>query len=402
MSSSETWSSVRGVVSKTYERQEDQGKIPLVAKLSVLIAFGVSFLYIIIYFIKLGKATTSSNKKGQSQSKTKGVCADKCATPFFDILKSAFITPIILCIVGIAIAAIVIYAKMRSRGFEVAGGKISNLVHSSSHRKAFLVFVSLAFVVWISVSILFYILMGYTNIKFLKVKEYNGHNMDSCLKSGHKWCVHASPEVYWFFMFTIVTFFVLLVVGVSKYVKAGHANDEICAEASMMAKRQFDKIKNVKADAPGTLVALIGQSNEPNDVKQQVLHALESDQNRCVKLRREYASKLQDYQYRYKSPKWEKPTPTQKSKSPRQSGIRSSSPGVPNVSNARTLSSHLLPPAESQDNSQQHYMPPHISPTGELSSSLLAHSLSRSRTPVHETGHEDDDDDTTIHEEDDL
>lgn len=388
MSSSGAWSSVKGFVTKSYERQEDQGKIPLAAKICVFVAFAVSFLYVIIYFIKLGKATTSSTHKGRSHSQTKGVCANKCATPFIDILKSAFIAPVVICIVGISIAAIIIYAKMRSRGFEVAGGKLSNVVHSSSYRKTFLVFSLVAFIVWISVSIIFYIIMGYTNIKFLKVKEYKDNDMASCLKAGHHWCVHASPEVYWFFMFTIVTFFVLLVVGVSKYMKARAPVDEICAEASMMAKNQFNKIRNTRANAPGTLFSLISQSNERNDVKQQVMHALESDTNRCAKLRREYVLKLKDYNYRYRNPTHQRPANSKVPKpKPIPQGLRAMPPVYPLPGNT----SHDSSPdrfSVTEDNTPVD-SPPHVydtsgtirsSPSGESihTTSQLASGMSMS------------------------
>ena len=223
-----------------------EGTIPGSIKFVVCVTFLFSFIWMLVYFIQLGEGKASGAKTSTSDDETKGTCGDKCTISLTKVLKDAFLPPFICCVVGVVVGLFLYYFLVEKKARQLIGARAAVSRHSSSSVRSLLIFLVIAFVLWMGVSFGFYALMSQGNIQFFKEKEYKDLNTKTaCTGAGHHWCKKngVAPNTFWFFLLSLSLFFIALVVGVVKYMRRLTPEDEFCKKVNSIGRTQASRYK---------------------------------------------------------------------------------------------------------------------------------------------------------------
>lgn len=240
-----TWSSVKSWASEKLEgpsTKHTEASLPWYVKLFLILGFLGAFLWVVIYFIKLGEGKISGSQS--SDDEKKGICAERCAVSWKKVLMMGFLAPMLLWAGFMGLAYGLFAARVENKAKEMIWAKGKAGYHNAKTSKKIFSFGAIAFFIWILISFGFYAIMSLGNIKMFKQKEYHDKTTKTDCKAAKKsWCSKVGPDTFWFFLLSLVSFFVIMVVGVVKYVKARSPEDEFCREADMVGEAQMQDYK---------------------------------------------------------------------------------------------------------------------------------------------------------------
>lgn len=219
-----------------------EATLPWHVKLVLISGFLGAFLWVVIYFIKLGEGKISGSQS--SDDEKKGICAERCAVSWKKVLMMGFLAPMLLWAGFMGLAAGLFAARVENKAKEMIWAKGRAGYHNAKTSKKIFSFGAIAFFVWILISFGFYAIMSLGNIKMFKQKEYHDKTTKTDCKAAKKsWCSKVGPDTFWFFLLSLVSFFVIMVVGVVKYVKKKSPADEFCSEVEMLGEAQMQDLK---------------------------------------------------------------------------------------------------------------------------------------------------------------
>jgi len=254
-----------------------EGTIPGSIKFVVCFTFLFSFIWMLVYFINLGEGKASGAKTSTSDDETKGTCGEKCTISLTKVLKDAFLPPFICCVVGAVVGFFLYYFLVEKKARQLIGARAAVSRHSSSSVRSLLIFLVIAFVLWMGVSFGFYALMSQGNVQFFKQKEYKDLNTKTaCTGAGHHWCKKngVAPNTFWFFLLSLSLFFIALVVGVVKYMRRLTPEDEFCKKVESIGRTQASKYKTLAMAQYQKMGAF---PNPPDTVKDLLVSNLSGD-----------------------------------------------------------------------------------------------------------------------------
>lgn len=301
-------------VSSNYQSHAED-RLPTTIKILIALGFLISFIYTIVYFVNLGEGKEGGE---ETSDDSKGVCGEKCAVSWKKVLWKGFGIPLIIWASFMIVSAFWYWFRVEKKAKEMISARATAAFYSPSYVKKFLIFCLIAFGVWLLVSFGFYVLMSLGNVKIFKQKEYKQYtNKTKCKGAKKSWCKKNSvaPNSFWFFLFSLIFFFVVMVVGVVKYVKSRGPQDALCAEVQAIGDQQISNYRKsgrwgVPTSVDNLLVGnFLGSAEDPEmaNTREAVSDALHQaraqNPQRCSSVYNHLQAKIRKFQvkqYTYK------------------------------------------------------------------------------------------------------
>ena len=284
--------------------------MPKLMMIPLVCFFLFSFIWVVVWMIQIGEGEVKGS--ATSSKEDHGHCAERCALPFKQVLVKVFVPPLVCAVVAL-IPVLYGYYMWEDKGQELFH---ANQAASTSRKKSFIIGIFVAFILWIVVSIAWYLLMSLGNVKAFKQKEYsNLTTKTACTGAKKAWCTNVGPNTFWFFLFSLVVFFVVLVVFVIKFFFPKSIADELCDQVKWAAMKHADAMEeDVNANPPPNVATLIsgpsvkGESAADAETRmalgKEFVEAREKDSTRCAKVYEELRRRINAWHVRRQFNQW--------------------------------------------------------------------------------------------------
>jgi len=284
--------------------------MPKLMMIPLVCFFIFSFFWVVYWTFQIGEGKVKGS--ATSSKEDHGHCAERCALPFEKVIVKVFVPPLVCAAVAL-IPVLYGYWMWEDKGQELFH---ANQAASTSHKKSFIIGIFVAFILWIVVSIAWYLLMSLGNVKAFKQKEYsNLTTKTACTGAKKAWCTNVGPNTFWFFLFSLVVFFVVLVVFMIKFFFPKSIADELCDQVKWAAMKHADAMEeDVNANPPQNVSTLIsgpsvkGESAAEAETRmalgKELVEARKKDSTRCAKVYEELRRRINAWHVRRQFNQW--------------------------------------------------------------------------------------------------